>query len=64
MAKMGLREVDEAIKEGSHPHFTPDEYNTDTRREDLPPPLMSPETTKLAPPYSPGKAGFDPDGSI
>lgn len=41
MAKMGLREVDEAIANNTHPHFTPTdgEFNTNTDKGEEPAPL-------------------------
>lgn len=68
MAKMGMREVDEAIKEGSHPHFDPESLDTD--KGDLPAPLVThdkegPHTTRLNPPFDPASPPKpDPSGSI
>jgi hypothetical protein len=68
MAKMGMREVDQAIKDNSHPHFDPDSLDTD--KGDMPAPLIThdkegPHTTRLQPPIDAGSPRKpDPDGSV
>lgn len=53
IAKMGLREVEEQIAQGTHPHYKPEMVDTD--RGELPPPLSDPKSTMLDPPITPGK---------
>ena len=67
---MGLREVEEAIEQGKHPHFKPNPL-TDTNKEtDVPffspnPGKKAVKTTLLDPPFSPDKTNEeDPNGSI
>ena len=65
---MGLREVEEALENGTHPHFKPNPM-TDTNK-DTQAPFFSPspgkpavKTTLLDPPVSPDRAD-QPNGSI
>lgn len=55
LAKMGLREVEEQIANGTHPHYKPHDHMVDTDRGDLPAPLSEPRSTMLDPPITPGK---------
>lgn len=67
---MGLWEVEEAIENGTHPHFKPNPMS-DTNKETAAP-FFSPNSTKpavkttlLDPPYSPDRTkADDPEGSI
>lgn len=55
---MGLREVEEAIEAGKHPHFKPNPLEDTNRETDAPffspnPGKKAVKTTMLDPPYSP-----------
>lgn len=66
MAKMGLREVEEAIAKGGHPHFreTPGEYSLLDGRDTM---AMTPnngQTTMMPNPSSPDWYVREPENSI